>query len=54
MRKANYDKFPSTKISGTIVQGWEAIVSLLKEKLHSQRVKKCSILTHLRTARRLV
>ena len=37
MRKANYDKFPSTKISGTIVQGWEAIVSLLKETIRCFR-----------------
>ena len=31
MRKVNYDRFPSTKISGTILQGWEAVHSLLAE-----------------------
>ena len=45
MRKANYDKFPSTKISGTIVQGWEAIVSLLKEKLGGRRVLAVDLYT---------
>ena len=33
MRKANYDRFPSTKISGTVIQGWENICSLLDEHL---------------------
>lgn len=36
MRKANYDKFPSTKISGTVVQGWEAIISSLADKLDAE------------------
>lgn len=33
MRKANYDRFPSTKISGTIVQGWLDICASLEECL---------------------
>ena len=33
MRKANYHRFPSTKISGTVIQGWENISSLLEEHL---------------------
>ena len=33
MRKANYDRFPSTKISGTVIQGWDNICSLLEEHL---------------------
>ena len=33
MRKANYDRFPSTKISGTVIQGCENICSLLEEHL---------------------
>ena len=33
MRKANYDRFPSSKISGTVIQGWENICSLLEEHL---------------------
>ncbi|MBO7417912.1 MAG: class I mannose-6-phosphate isomerase [Bacteroidaceae bacterium] len=36
MRKANYDKFPSTKYEGTIVQGWEAIIAQLKEAMKHQ------------------
>ena len=31
MRKANYDRFPSTKIPGTILQGWGAVHALLVE-----------------------
>lgn len=31
MRKVNYDKFPSTKISGTIFQGWRDVGALLME-----------------------
>lgn len=38
MRKANYDRFPSTKISGTIVEGWEAIGALLEEHLQANPV----------------
>lgn len=32
MRQANYDKFPSTKLTGTLIQGWQSILSLLQEK----------------------
>ncbi|MDR0938736.1 MAG: class I mannose-6-phosphate isomerase [Mediterranea sp.] len=32
MRKANYDKFPSTPIQGKLEQGWERILPLLKEE----------------------
>ena len=32
MRKANYDKFPSTKLTGMLVQGWDSIISMLKRK----------------------
>lgn len=38
MRKANYDRFPSTKISGTVIQGWENICSLLEEHLKAYPV----------------
>ena len=31
MRKVNYDRFPSTKITGTILQGWDAVHTLLVE-----------------------
>lgn len=30
MRKSNYDKFPSTKFEGNILQGWDAIMAQLK------------------------
>lgn len=33
MRVVNYDKYPSTKIQGLIVQGWDAIRGMLSDKL---------------------
>ena len=36
MRKANYDKFPSTKLTGMLVQGWDSIISMLKEKMDAR------------------
>ncbi len=38
MRKVNYDKFPSTKISGTILRGWNDIHTLLMECFESRKV----------------
>lgn len=38
MRKMNYDRFPSTKISGTIRQGWSDIHSLLMESAKAKKV----------------
>lgn len=33
MRKSNYDKYPSTKICGTIFQGWDSIRNVLADRL---------------------
>lgn len=33
MRKSNYDKYPSTKICGTIFQGWDSIRNALADRL---------------------
>lgn len=38
MRKVNYDRFPSTKITGTILQGWDAIHTLLVECFKVKKV----------------
>ena len=38
MRKANYDKYPSTKITGMLVQGWDTIIPILKEKMNGKKV----------------
>lgn len=38
MRKVNYDKYPSTKLSGNIRQGWNNIRTLLAELLTAKRV----------------
>ena len=31
MRKSNYDKFPSIKMNGMIVTGWDAIRTVLEK-----------------------
>lgn len=38
MRKVNYDKYPSTKISGIILRGWNDIHTLLMECFESKKV----------------
>lgn len=38
MRNANYDKYPSTKISGNIVHKWSAVQSLLEKRLKETSV----------------
>lgn len=38
MRKVNYDRFPSTKITGTILQGWDAVHILLVECFKVKKV----------------
>ena len=38
MSKVNYDKYPSTKISGIILRGWNDIHTLLMECFESKKV----------------
>lgn len=38
MRKSNYDKFPSTKFEGKIVEGWDRIMAQLKEAMTARVV----------------
>lgn len=38
MRKVNYGRFPSTKITGTILQGWDAVHTLLVECFKVKKV----------------
>ena len=38
MRKVNYDRFPSTTITGTILQGWDAVHTLLVECFKVKKV----------------
>lgn len=38
MRKSNYDKYPSTKMEGVIIKGWEAIISNLSASQYSSPV----------------
>lgn len=33
MRKVNYDKYPATKLSGMVVQGWDEIIDMLEKKV---------------------
>ena len=45
MRKANYGKFPSTKLTGMLVQGWDSIISMLKEKMDARKVLAVDLYT---------
>lgn len=45
MRKANYDKFPSTKLTGMLVQGWDAIISVLKNQMDARKVLAVDLYT---------
>jgi mannose-6-phosphate isomerase class I len=38
MRQPNYDKYPSTKVGGTVWQGWNSILGQLDKTLGSSRV----------------
>ena len=38
MRKSNYDKYPSTKICGTIFQGWDSIRNVLADRLKGKNI----------------
>ena len=38
MRKSNYDKYPSTKICGTIFQGWDSIRNALADRLKGKNI----------------
>ena len=38
MRKPNYDKYPSTKLTGTLLRGWTAIVDRLAQCMRQTRV----------------
>ncbi|MDO5420675.1 MAG: class I mannose-6-phosphate isomerase [Bacteroides sp.] len=48
MRKVNYDKFPSTKISGVILQGWEDVRALLRERFEACPVLAVEFYTGVR------
>lgn len=48
MRKVNYDKFPSTKISGAILQGWEDIRVLLRKRFETCPVLAVEFYTGVR------
>lgn len=45
MRRANYDRFPSTKFSGTIIEGWKAICTLLEERLNVNSILAVDLYT---------
>ncbi|WP_346699692.1 class I mannose-6-phosphate isomerase [uncultured Alistipes sp.] len=45
MRHANYDKFPATKISGAVVQGWESIMCELKRATGGKRALAIELYT---------
>ena len=45
MRKANYDRFPSTKIPGTLIRGWKEIRATLAACLEKQSVLAVDLYT---------
>lgn len=50
MRKVNYDKFPSTKIAGTMVQGWDDVRALLAARLDASKVLAVDLYAGVREA----
>ena len=50
MRKVNYDRFPSTKITGTILQGWDAVHTLLVECFKVKKVVAVCVRKKLRVS----
>lgn len=38
MRRSNYDKFPSTKISGAVTCGWQDIIAMIQSHMGHRRV----------------
>lgn len=48
MKKVNYDKFPSTKISGVIFQGWEDVRVLLRKRFETCPILAVELYTGVR------
>lgn len=48
MRNSNYDRFPSTKYSGSIVIGWESVIETLSGSLDKQSVVAVDCYTGVR------
>lgn len=48
MRKPNYDKYPSTKLSGTLLRGWTAIADRLAQCMSQTRVVAVDLYTGVR------
>lgn len=38
MRHSNYDKYPATRIAGTVVQGWDNIIACIRQRLESENI----------------
>ncbi len=41
MRKANYDKYPATKVEGAVQVGWDSILEMLKNGLNAPLAVDC-------------
>ena len=44
MRKANYDKFPSTKLAGMLVQGWDSYHFCVKKENGCKKSAGCGFI----------
>lgn len=45
MRSVNYDKYPSTKFTGDILQGWESVRKKLTEELNGKKILAVDLYT---------
>ena len=43
MRHSNYDKYPATRIAGTVVQGWDNIVACIRQRLESEKISELAV-----------
>ena len=43
MRRSNYDKYPATRISGMMVQGWMDIIRTIRRSLEDAHIKELAV-----------
>lgn len=43
MRHSNYDKYPATRIAGTLVQGWDNIIGCIRQSLESENISELAV-----------
>ena len=43
MRHSNYDKYPATRIAGTVVQGWDDVIACIRQRLESENINELAV-----------